>query len=230
MKDFIFEEAKNDTIHEITLIPRHDIPMETMKNTNISKFRRLLWGKTRSYQDGFTLVETMVVVALISLMIFFAASDMGGFGPNMRARQAARDLHTNLMRMKAEATKRNRNVVITLNPVLCNAHPSNVVPSPGGTYVVFIDENGDFSFNGSDSYMSMEEESGDAAPDTDYDLLRNTALCQAGGTVSYKFTPEALWRDSTDTAVATTFQIQNDRGRAYTVAVSLTGAITTTKL
>jgi hypothetical protein len=131
-------------------------------------------------------------------------------------------------------------VVITLNPVVCAAHPSSVVPSPGGTYEIFVDEDSNFAFNGldtgtgTDTFMPMEEESGDVDIfynfDTDYDLLKNTAICQAGGTVSYKFTPEALWRDSTDTAVATTFQIQNDRGRAYTVAVSLTGAITTTKL
>ena len=161
-------------------------------------------------KSGFTLVEIMVVVVVISLIALFAAPEFVNFGPNMRAKAAATDLHTNLQVMKVEAIKQNREAVITFTPVVCP--PATY---PGGSYSIDI--------NGvSQNYL----------------LPQSTALCESdslsGGSTAFKFTPIGLWTDNDDNTPAgdTIFQLRNDRTtpRIYKIFVSIAGGISSQKL
>jgi len=207
------------------------------QNNNISgKKTKITTGKHSLGKKGFTLIEIMVVVVIIGIVALFAGPELIDFGPNLRVKAAARDLHTNLQKMKVEATKRNRDVLITLNPVACPAHPSATVPAPGGTFTIDIDMDNSGTVTAGDVPFAMSD---DAAPDPDYDMPKNTALCINASlpavATKFKFTPQALWLNAPvppipPVAQAAVFQIQNDRGRAYQVSVSIAGGISTIKL
>ncbi|SDP19183.1 GspH/FimT family pseudopilin [Desulforhopalus singaporensis] len=175
---------------------------------------------------GFTLIEIMVAMAIIALFAIFAAPAMVKLGPNMKLRQAAMDLHSNLQKMKLEAVKRNRKTQLNITMFDCSSFPSSSVPSPGGLYTISVDEDGNATTI--DEYLELSDDSGDSAPDTDYDMTPGTALCKnystPNGVSVFFFTPDGLW--SEDAA----FELHNNKGSGYKISVSKAGAITTHKL
>lgn len=69
---------------------------------------------TRNHRSGFTLIETMVVVAILGILATLAAPSFTQFIEGQRAKSAAADLYMALARTRSEALKRNTNV--TLSP------------------------------------------------------------------------------------------------------------------
>ena len=208
--------------------------MEKKKIINTTK--KMSPNVYRFTEKGFTLIEIMVVVVIIALIALFAGPELVNFGPNMRVKATARDLHTNLQKAKVEAIKTNRSVLITFNPVDC-------ATTLGGIYTINIDEDSDGTVNAGDIPLVMNDSSNDAAPDYDYDLPQNAALCEnhplpppdtglpAGATI-FIFSPQGLWLDNAGSPLGgyTIFRVQNDRGRTYEISVSISGGIKTVKL
>lgn len=178
---------------------------------------------------GFTLVEIMVTLVIISVIALFAAPLIENFGPNMRLKGSSRDLHTNLEKMKIEAIKRNEHVVMTLNPIFCPP-PQN----GGGTYSIFIDADRDGNFDVGETQLVMDDQSGDPTPDYDYDMPQNTAICIAlglPGTTSFRFSNRGLWLNAAGNSPGgdTGFRLQNNTGRTYDTTVSVAGGIKTAR-
>jgi len=175
-------------------------------------------------ERGFTLVEIMVVVVIISIIALFAAPEFKSFGPNMRLKAAARNLHNNLQKMKVEAIKRNSEVVM-----LISADPVN-------SYRIFIDEDSSGVQNGTEEWFTFTDDSGDASPDTDYDTPNNTVLTSSTSP-SMGFNSRGLLLDPTtnvevlpDGQNGFLFTLNNDIGSTYTVSVYIAGKIATQKL
>ena len=59
-------------------------------------------------QSGVTLIEVVVVIALLGILAGFAYPNFKSWIPNYKLKAAARDLVSNFQRAKMEAVKRNK--------------------------------------------------------------------------------------------------------------------------
>ncbi|WP_019142913.1 GspH/FimT family pseudopilin [Noviherbaspirillum massiliense] len=66
-------------------------------------------------QQAFTLVELVTVVAIVAILAAMAAPSFSTMIANQRARAAATDLHTALIKARSEAIKRNTSVSLVPN-------------------------------------------------------------------------------------------------------------------
>ncbi len=66
-------------------------------------------------QDGFTMLELIIVIAVISVMAAIAVPNFLSWLPQYRLKSAARDLYSNLQRAKIGAIKSNKKWAIVFN-------------------------------------------------------------------------------------------------------------------
>lgn len=67
-------------------------------------------------KHGFTLMELMVVIAIIGIMAAIAIPNFLNWLPNMRLKAAARDLYSNMQRTRMMAVKTNKKTAIIFKP------------------------------------------------------------------------------------------------------------------
>jgi len=94
--------------------------------------------------SGFTLLEVMVVLALIGIIAATGIPAFSSWLPNYRLRSATQDLLSNLQLAKITAVKRNINCTVTFN------FPDGSVTYD---YIVYVDSNRNRIYDGVDSIL-----------------------------------------------------------------------------
>ena len=118
---------------------------------------------------GFTLIEMLVVIALISVLAAIAVPSMRDFIANSRMQGPVQQMLRELAYARSEAVKRAKNVALcpTAN---ANAALDAVTCSSSGTdwqsgWIVFVDENGNGDFNAGDELLKRSQQPSSSAID-----------------------------------------------------------------
>ena len=82
--------------------------------------------RQRAQQQGFTLAEVIMVLAIIGILAAIAIPNFLAWQPNLRIKTAARDLYSSMQKARAEAIKTNRDWAIVFDTannryVLCSS-------------------------------------------------------------------------------------------------------------
>ena len=77
-------------------------------------------------QRGFTLVEIMITLSILTIIASIGTTSLMNYLPGMRLRSAARDIYSTILLAKTEAVRRGENVTVLFN-------------SPGNSYTMFVD-------------------------------------------------------------------------------------------
>ena len=95
--------------------------------------------------QGFTLIEVMVVVAIMAVLMALAAPSMTPVVETWRVRQAAEGLRSTLYIARSEAIKRNGNVVIRKEPSSDTSGCTTAANKAdwGSGWFVFVDADND---------------------------------------------------------------------------------------
>ncbi|MCK9175698.1 MAG: GspH/FimT family pseudopilin [Desulforhopalus sp.] len=167
-------------------------------------------------QAGITLVEMMVVVAIIAVMAFFAGPEMLQFGPKARLKSATQTLKSNLELARLEAVKRNTLVTARFTTSGCDTFPP-VTPS---SYSITWDDNGT-----PQNIPLMGSSSSSTSSGNTYTFPDGTALC--GSDRDIIFTSRGYLKSTTIAdEVLSLKSLEKDPGDPwYQITVSLGGAI-----
>lgn len=95
--------------------------------------------------EGFTLIEVLIVIAIIAIGSAVAAPMMNDFAARYRLRGAARDITSTLQLIRLEAIKRKVNCVMTFSQ-----------PINGDTYdyVAFVDSDEDWVYDSGEAVLA----------------------------------------------------------------------------
>lgn len=162
---------------------------------------------------GFTLIEVMVVVAILLALAAISLPSLSGWADNQRLKGVARDLYTHFQYARLEAVKHNSNIALNFYPDVGESR---------GSYIVFVDNGAGTGGNpgnrlqdGTEERLQYAEMPGNVNLD-DTTFAQNAAGIDAFGYNARGFPIDSSFTD--DTGVVT---VSNDE-RCYEVILQKT--------
>jgi prepilin-type N-terminal cleavage/methylation domain-containing protein len=169
---------------------------------------------------GFTLVEIMMVMVILSVLAFFVAPEVMNWRPNMRLTDASQDLYANMQNAKVSAIEQNENVVVSFT-----------VP---GSYEIFVDDGagGGTARNnvkdGTEQTLTLDDNPDSPTFNTSVISLPADVIFDGGtdfnGGVVTGFTPRGLVISGNTGAV---IMRRTDSSKWYRITLGAAGSLTT---
>jgi len=163
-------------------------------------------------QNGFTIVELLIIIALIGIVTAIAIPNFMQWLPNYRLRAATQDLLSNFQKAKLAAVKGNVNVAVCFK-------------NDNSGYTAFVDANANYVNDGEevlanvawDSYKSLV---------VDLNPPFNTFDTTAGGRPCMAFQPTSIPTDASAGGFASReAEIGNSNGKTTKLVVSPAGSV-----
>jgi len=180
-----------------------------MKTNRLSYNRGLMMRS----EEGFTLVELIIVIALISVVSAIAVPNIVVMRQNAELRGAARDLISNIQLTKITAIERNKYCAITFNT------------SPAG-YTVYVDANENLQYDGPPDDEPVKSVLLSDYGTTSYDSSQGggDGLTFSNPSNAIAFAPDGLPKSLSGFG-AGTVSLKNDQNKTTSVVVSSAGNI-----
>jgi len=158
-------------------------------------------------QAGFTLVELLIVIGIITFISLISIPNVVGMLPDYRLRSAAHDLFSNFQKAKIEAVKRNIDTAVCFN---------------SSSYTVFVDSDGDFAADAGETVVVKVNwgEYKDVSV-----TLANVTFDNSSGQPCIAFQPNGIPIDNGGGVAAGSAPIDNTNGKITSVVVTQTGNI-----
>ena len=96
-------------------------------------------------KNGFTIVELIVIIAILVVLVLIAIPGFSRWLPNYRLRAATRDLFSNFQHAKLTAIKRHRTCVISFD---------QDIDTTTYDYVVYVDMGNDLELDAGDEVLT----------------------------------------------------------------------------
>lgn len=179
----------------------------SQKKFNMKYFRRVT--KLHRNNRGFTIIELIVVIAIMGVLMAIAIPNFSQWTANYRLKAAAREIYSNFQKARLEAIKTNSNVVVSFN-------------LGADTYQVFVD-NGGTTGTASDDTQNGDERILDTVSMPAGVVMESVSF---SGTTIPGFTARGLPLSSRIGNV----RVRNVNNERYQVTLSIAGGLTLERL
>ncbi len=168
---------------------------------------------------GFTLIEVIVVVAIIGILAGIAIPGINSWANKYRLRADARDLYSAMLKTKSEAVKRRENVALTFG---------QAINGDTQVYVVYVDDDSDCSYDaGEEVLLQQPSWSANVALDTTEGGGDGLSFVANDDSLpSFAFQPNGIPTDKNGGfANGTAYLVNASAGTSLKVVLNQTGSV-----